>query len=132
MENSVFVPMKILNEARHQALEDLKEKLLRKYRRNVGDERVKRIAEETPAKIRDVVLRDNVPRKKEEYIPVYVSCESSLFAQLGTVPIQLKEDITAIAFPSKPFVASSNAFRYPSRMVCSEANVRRKEHLFVS
>ena len=51
MENSVFVPMKILNEARHQALEDLKEKLLQKYRRNVGDERVKRIAEETQAKI---------------------------------------------------------------------------------
>ena len=76
MENSVFVPMKILNEARHQALEDLKEKLLQKYRRNVGDERVKRIAEETPAKIRDVVLRDNVPRNKEEYIPVYVSCEN--------------------------------------------------------
>ena len=51
MEDSVFVPMKTLNEARHQALEDLKEKLLQKYRRNVGDERVKRIAEETPAKI---------------------------------------------------------------------------------
>ena len=50
MEDSVFVPMKILNEARHRALEDLKEKLLQKYRRNVGDERVKRIAEETPAK----------------------------------------------------------------------------------
>ena len=76
MEDSVFVPMKTLNEARHQALEDLKEKLLRKYRRNVGEERVKRIAEETPVKIRDVVIRDNVPRKKEEYIPVYVSCES--------------------------------------------------------
>ena len=60
----VFVPMKTLNEARHQALENLKEKLLRKYRRNVGDERVKRIAEETPAKIRDVVIHDNVPRNK--------------------------------------------------------------------
>ncbi|MFR5407897.1 MAG: peptidase U32 family protein, partial [Blautia faecis] len=70
MEDSVFVPMKTLNEARHQALENLKEKLLRKYRRNVGDERVKRIAEETPAKIRDVVIHDNVPRNKEEYIPV--------------------------------------------------------------
>ena len=76
MEDSVFVPMKTLNEARHQALENLKEKLLRKYRRNVGDERVKRIAEETPAKIRDVVIHDNVPRNKEEYIPVYVSCEN--------------------------------------------------------
>ena len=76
MENSVFVPMKILNEARHQALEDLKEKLLQKYRRNVGDERVKRIAEETPAKISAIAACDNVPRKKEEYIPVYVSCES--------------------------------------------------------
>ena len=71
MEDSVFVPMKTLNEARHQALEDLKENLLQKYRRNVGDERVKRIAEEMPAKI-----RDNVPRKKEKHIPVYVSCES--------------------------------------------------------
>ena len=71
MEDSVFVPMKTLNEARHQALEDLKEKLLGKYRRNVGADRVKRIAEEMPAKI-----RDNVLRKKEEYIPVYVSCES--------------------------------------------------------
>ena len=76
MEDSVFVPMKILNEARHQALEDLKEKLLQKYRRNVGDERVKRIAEETPAKISAIAACDNVPRKKEEYIPVYVSCES--------------------------------------------------------
>jgi len=76
MENSVFVPMKTLNEARHQALEDLKEKLLQKYRRNVGDERVKRIAEETPAKISAIAACDNVPRKKEEYIPVYVSCES--------------------------------------------------------
>ena len=37
----------------------------------MGDERVKRIAEEMPAKI-----RDNVPRKKEKHIPVYVSCES--------------------------------------------------------
>ena len=43
MEDSVFVPMKTLNEARHQALEDLKEKLLQKYRRNVGDERVKKM-----------------------------------------------------------------------------------------
>ena len=68
--------MKTLNEARHQALEDLKEKLLQKYRRNVGDERVKRIAEETPAKISAIAACDNVPRKKEEYIPVYVSCES--------------------------------------------------------
>ena len=76
MEDSVFVPMKILNEARHQALEDLKEKLLQKYRRNVGDERVKRIAEETPAKISAIAACDHVPRKKEEYIPVYVSCES--------------------------------------------------------
>ena len=76
MEDSVFVPMKILNEARHQALEDLKEKLLQKYRRNVGDERVKRIAEETPAKISAIAACDNVPCKKEEYIPVYVSCES--------------------------------------------------------
>ena len=76
MEDSVFVPMKTLNEARHQALENLKEKLLRKYRRNVGDERVKRIAEETPAKISAIAACDNVPRKKEEYIPVYVSCES--------------------------------------------------------
>ena len=76
MEDSVFVPMKTLNEARHQALEDLKEKLLQKYRRNVGDERVKRIAEETPAKISAIAACDHVPRKKEEYIPVYVSCES--------------------------------------------------------
>ena len=74
MEDSV--PMKTLNEARHQALEDLKEKLLQKYRRNVGDERVKRIAEETPAKISAIAACDHVPRKKEEYIPVYVSCES--------------------------------------------------------
>ena len=68
MENSVFVPMKTLNEARHQALEDLKEKLLGKYRRNVGADRVKRISA--------IAACDNVPRKKEEYIPVYVSCES--------------------------------------------------------
>ena len=35
MEDSVFVPMKILNVARHQEFEDLKEKLLKKYWRNV-------------------------------------------------------------------------------------------------
>ena len=42
----------------------------------MGDERVKRIAEETPAKISAIAACDNVPRNKEEYIPVYVSCES--------------------------------------------------------
>ena len=37
MGESIFVPMKTLNEARHQALEELQEKLLEKYRRNKNE-----------------------------------------------------------------------------------------------
>ena len=37
MGESIFVPMKTLNEARHQALEELQEKLLEKYRRDKAE-----------------------------------------------------------------------------------------------
>lgn len=82
MDDSIFVPMKTLNEARHQALETLKDNLLQKYRRNVGNERVERIAHGPYPKIGDLVICDNVPLGKEDYIPVYASCESEEAAEV--------------------------------------------------
>ena len=82
MGDSVFVPMKTLNEVRHQALEALREKLLRKYRRNVEYERVKRSTEELSARVCDTGDRDKVSRDKEDSIPVYASCENEEAAEI--------------------------------------------------
>ncbi len=49
MGESIFVPMKTLNEARHQALEELQEKLLEKYRRDKAEKMIE--AEMKPEEI---------------------------------------------------------------------------------
>lgn len=82
MNDAVFVPMKVLNEIRHQALEELTKNLLKKYRRNVGLERIERIAHGPQPKIGDIVICDNVPLGKEDFIPVYASCESEEAAEI--------------------------------------------------
>ena len=82
MNDAVFVPMKVLNEIRHQALEELTEKLLKKHRRDVGLERVKQIAAGTFSEIHTAVPCKNVPVGREAYIPIYASCENAEAAQI--------------------------------------------------
>ena len=72
MGESIFVPMKTLNEARHQALEELQEKLLAKYRRN----KINQSTEAAAPKQRTAFDRADEP------IPIYASCETDEAAEL--------------------------------------------------
>ena len=82
MNDDIFVPMKVLNEIRHQAIEELTEKLLKKYRRNVETKRVKLIADGSFSQGSDVARCNNVSLGKEDYIPIYASCESDEAARI--------------------------------------------------
>ena len=82
MNDDVFVPMKILNEVRHQAIKELTENLVKKYRRDAKGEWIRRIAFEPQPKIGDTLLCDNISLGKEDYIPVYASCESEEAAEV--------------------------------------------------
>ena len=65
MDESIFIPMKILNEARRQALEALEEEILKTYRR----EEVKQ------EKDIELCAQQYNSGKKQKNLPIYVSCE---------------------------------------------------------
>lgn len=95
MPDDLFVPMKTLNEVRHLALERLEENILQKYRRDAGTEWIEKIAKEPAPKISDVVICENVPLTKTQYIPVYASCES----EEATEILCQQEEIKGIYLP---------------------------------
>ena len=79
MGDSIFVPMKALNEVRRQLIENLEKKLLEKYRRDpdVGQER---------PKVENVLLEQEKNKisgaqKNLAEFPIYVSCEKEETAE---------------------------------------------------
>ena len=61
MDENIFIPMKILNETRRQALENLEQELTRPFKR---------------AEVSSVSLKpDQKNKKRTENLPIYVSCE---------------------------------------------------------
>lgn len=83
MGESIFVPMKTLNEARHQALEELQEKLLEKYRRDKAEKMIE--AERKPEESASSTERsasNYVSYGVEGAIPVYASCETDEAAEI--------------------------------------------------
>lgn len=74
MDESIFIPMKILNEARRQALEALEEEILRPYRREEKCADSKEISDND-----QLAVKENVHQTKSENnqknLPIYVSCE---------------------------------------------------------
>ena len=81
MDDSIFVPMKVLNELRHQALEELEEQLLGRYRRAL------------PGKLLEFVQKKSFTPVSD--LPVYVSCEN---IQAGELLVR-DPDIRGIYFP---------------------------------
>lgn len=73
MDESIFIPMKILNEARRQALETLEEEILRSYRREEADTKYKAAA---GGRKKSNVTGQHVKSEKDaKNLPIYVSCE---------------------------------------------------------
>lgn len=95
MDDNIFVPMKALNEARHEAIKQLQEKLLGKYRRNHVLEQIERIAHEPAPKIGSMIPCNNVPFPKDQLIPLYVSCESEDAAEI----VCKKEGVQGVYLP---------------------------------
>ena len=81
MEDSIFVPMKALNEVRRQLIEDLEKNLVEKYRRDFGSGQTAKIAGEEifgTKKVLPDLERDKRfgAQKSGEEPPIYVSCEN--------------------------------------------------------
>lgn len=79
MDESIFIPMKTLNEVRRQALESLKEEILKPYRREEAKEKSaeEKKAEEKKAESetkRALGVGDS-NSGTEKKLPIYVSCE---------------------------------------------------------
>ena len=74
MDESIFVPMKMLNEARRQALEALEEEILRPYKRE------EKCADSKEISYNDrLAVKENVQQtksgKNQKNLPIYISCE---------------------------------------------------------
>ena len=83
MGESIFVPMKTLNEARHQALEELQEKLLEKYRRDKAEKMIEaEMKPEESASSTERSASNYVSYGVEGAIPVYASCETDEAAEI--------------------------------------------------
>ena len=83
MGESIFVPMKTLNEARHQALEELQEKLLEKYRRDKAEKmKEAETKPEESVSSTEKSTSNYVPYGVERAIPVYASCETDEAAEI--------------------------------------------------
>ena len=65
MDENIFIPMKMLNEARREALESLENELLKPYKREENNGK-KRLSE-------DAGRKADSPKQKN--LPIYISCE---------------------------------------------------------
>lgn len=65
MDENIFIPMKMLNEARREALESLENELLKPYKREENNGK-KRLSE-------DAGRKTDSPKQKN--LPIYISCE---------------------------------------------------------
>ena len=74
MDESIFIPMKILNETRRQALEVLEEEILRLYRREEAFTKSK-AAPDSDQSIINGTEQYIKSEKNQKNLPIYVSCE---------------------------------------------------------
>ncbi|MCG4587288.1 DUF3656 domain-containing protein, partial [Anaerosalibacter bizertensis] len=65
MDENIFIPMKMLNEARREALESLENELLKPYKREENNGK-KRVSEDDGRK---------ADSPKQKNLPIYISCE---------------------------------------------------------
>lgn len=83
MDENIFIPVKVLNEVRREALEKLAEKLCAGYERHL------------PERIEETQKRKSVKKKEAEFCKIYVSCETIEQAKEAIK----REEITGLYIP---------------------------------